>query len=85
MLSLYERAVQALPASDIDHHASDLYLKVTPESERILREWIEENGYQNAARGLVTRFRCPLDGCMWLDIPFQYEPYRESISRSHRV
>lgn len=78
MLSLYERAVAALPASDIDHHESDLYLKATPEAEHILREWISDNGFQNAAKVLIDRFRSSIDGQVWLDVAFQYQPYWET-------
>lgn len=84
MLNLYELAVAALPAEHIDHHASDLYLKATPESKRLLEAWIMDNGYKTlAACGLLSKFYCQLDGCFWYDIAFQYTPYWEACARRH--
>lgn len=81
MLSLYERAVEALPAEHIDHHCTDLYLKATREATALINAWIEENGYQNAALAFVSRFFCELDGCFWYDIAFQYTPGWEALAR----
>lgn len=82
-MTLYEKAVVALPAEHIDHHASDLYLKVTPESKALLQEWIRENGFENAAKGrfLFNTFRSHLDGALWYDIAFQYTPYWDAITQ----
>ena len=81
MLSLYERAVKVLPADHIDHHESDLYLKATPEATALIREWVNDNGFQYAAKTFIDRFFCQIDGCFWYDIAFQYAPYWDSISR----
>ena len=80
MLSLYERAVAALPADHIDGHGTDLYLKVTPEATGLVNAWIEENGYKNAARAFVSRFFCELDHSSWYDIAFQYMPGWEALA-----
>lgn len=37
--TIHAAAVAALPASDIDHHASDLYIKVTPASQQLLNRF----------------------------------------------
>lgn len=76
-MSLYERAIKALPADHIDHHESDLYLKATPEAEAIINEWLADNGFKSLKDStlFVNRFRCNISGCMWFDIAFQYIPY----------
>ena len=66
-MTIYEKAVATLPASDIDHHESDLYLKISKESAAIV------SGYEY--KNLVSVFVSPLDGCAWYDIPFAYIPY----------
>jgi hypothetical protein len=58
---------------ELDHHASDLYAKRTPVSERILR------GYEH--RRNVTTFRSNVDGTVWYDIPFAYMPFWDRVSR----
>lgn len=35
--TIHAAAVAALPASDIDHHASDLYIKVTPSKPAVVK------------------------------------------------
>lgn len=37
--TIHAAAVAALPASDIDHYASDLYIKVTPASQQLLNRF----------------------------------------------
>ena len=34
--TIHAAALEALPACDIDHHASDLYIRVTPASQALL-------------------------------------------------
>lgn len=50
---------------ELDSHESDLYAKVTPESTRI----VEESDHSS------SMFRSEVDGKMWFDLPFAYEPY----------
>lgn len=66
MKDIYAAALRVLPASDIDHHETDLYLKVSEASAALVA------GYD--FRGNVEKFRSPLDGCLWYDIPFAYTP-----------
>ena len=66
MKDIYNAALRALPASDIDHHETDLYLKVSKKSDALVADY--------EYRGNVVHFRSPLDGCLWYDIPFAYTP-----------
>ena len=50
---------------DLDHHESDLYAMVTPESRRI----VEESGHSS------TMFTSEVDGKLWYDLPFAFEPF----------
>jgi len=51
----------------MDHHESDLYLLVTPESAALIAE------YEFKAN--VRVFRSNIDGRQWYDIPFAYLPF----------
>ena len=76
---VYGEAVKRLPPGHIDHHDSDLYIKVTPESRLLVEEYrkkiIEERG---AYADTITTFRSihPDDkDALWYEIPFHYTPY----------
>lgn len=69
---IYAVAVATLPAEDIDHHYSDLYLRATPASDAILRRL--EN------KSLLSRF-CDPDGVVWYDLPFCFTPYWENPTK----
>lgn len=60
------KAVKAanIPAAHIDHHASDLYLKVTPETTQIIN--------QLESKSLLTTFTDNIDNELWYEIPFVY-------------
>lgn len=59
-----------------DHHESDLYAKVTPDSTRIFR----------AFGTRPTVFRSQLDGELWYDAPFAYTPYWVAVQdRASRI
>lgn len=64
--TIYAAAVKALPPQDIDHHGSDLYLKVTPESKALLEQF--------QYRHLVQTFTDNLEHVLWYDLPFCYIP-----------
>lgn len=64
--TIHAAALEALPPADIDHHASDLYLRVTPESTAL----IERFQYSH----MVTRFIDNIDRVPWYDLPFCYCP-----------
>ena len=65
-MTIYEQLVAA--GVPIDNHESDLYAKVTLESEKIVRESRLLN---------VRKFINQIDGTVWYDIPFAYDPFWE--------
>lgn len=65
--NIYAWASEFLPLDNIDHHESDLYLKVTPKSRALVE--------QLTNKSLLTTFKCPLDGCYWYELPFCYIPH----------
>lgn len=69
--SIYEKAKAILPKEDIDHHETDLYLRVSPKST----ELVNSMKYRNS--GMITTFKDNIDGDMWYDLPFCY-PYVDS-------
>lgn len=70
--TIHSAAVAALPASDIDHHASDLYIKVTPASQQLL------NRFQY--RHMVKTFIDNIDHVQWYDLPFCYDPSMKEVT-----
>ena len=71
--TIYAAAVAALPACDIDHHASDLYLKRTPASAALVGR------LDNTA--LLSVFRSQIDGRIWYELPFCFTPFWENPSK----
>lgn len=69
---VYAVAVETLPATDIDHHNSDLYLRRTPATMAIVSRL--EN------KVLLSVFRDP-SGATWYELPFCYTPYWENPSK----
>lgn len=73
--SLYEKALSVLPEKDIDSYESTMYLRKTPESEKLVNEYeFKEN---------VTKFRDNIDHEIWYDIPFSYVPFFDKKRQSH--
>lgn len=75
--SLMERLLEAgYPPEDIDHYYSDLYVYVTPLTTKIIKEWADENGYDNNLLGgiYIQTFRDQITGKPMYDIAFQYIP-----------
>ena len=66
-MAIYQKAVESMQGNEIDHHQSDLYLKVTPVSQELV------NNYE--FKGNVKRFYSRIDKSEWFDIPFAYSPY----------
>lgn len=60
----------------LDHHESDLYAKVCPESRAIVAR------YEH--RRIVRLFRSAIDGDLWYDIPFAYLPWWEARVHRHQ-
>ena len=73
---IYEKAKAILPKEDIDHHASDLYLRVSPKST----ELVNSMKYRNS--GMITTFKDNIDGDMWYELPFCY-PFIESSKKTN--
>ena len=73
MRDIYEKAVAILPPDHIDHHETDLYIKISPESCALVSDY--------EFRNQVETFLSPLDNCLWFDIPFAYSPTWESRNR----
>lgn len=65
--NIYQAMTGAVPPGQIDSHASDLYVKVTPASTAIVSD------YQFKEH--VTKFKDAIDGERWYDIPFAYLPW----------
>ena len=66
MRDIYEKAIEMLSPNDIDHHESDLYLRKTLKSEKLINEYEFIN--------LVSVFRDNIDNELWYEIPFAYTP-----------
>jgi len=64
MASIYEQMKAAGVA--IDNHATDLYVPVNNTTTAILK------GYKY--RSNVVTFVSQIDGALWYDIPFAYDP-----------
>jgi len=65
-MTIYEQLKKA--GFDLSNHESDLYVKVTPESQKII------NGYKY--KNNVTKFHSQIEGeGMYFEIPFAYDPF----------
>lgn len=74
--TLYEQLLDA-GFSEVDDtlhsHESDLYVKSTPESDAIVRGWLDENDYSEGHS--ARKFRSEIDRTPWWDVAFAYDPY----------
>lgn len=70
--ALYNALMDATTPAERDHHCSDLYVKATPETTRIIRQY--------EYRRQIATFRDQTDPqrALWYDIPFAYLPYWEN-------
>lgn len=62
MKELYDKIIKEVPKEYIDHHCSDLYVKVTFQTSKII------NNYENYE--MVSIFKDNIDHEKWYDIPF---------------
>ena len=62
---LYAKAVEQ--KIEMDHHESDLYLKVTKESEALIADYEFKQS--------VKKFKRNGGNAWWFDIPFGYSPF----------
>jgi len=69
MMNIYELAVEKMDAKDIDHHESDLYLRMNTISKNLVQNY--------DFRNLVTTFRDQIDNDPWYEIPFAYPIERD--------
>lgn len=63
---IYAVALTTLPATDIDYHHSDLYLRKTPAATALV------NRLENKV--LLSTFR-DSSGAIWYELPFCFTPY----------
>lgn len=54
-----------------DSHESDLYVLVTPDSSRI----VKASGWSRST------FVSQIDGKLWFDLPFAFEPFWDRVAR----
>lgn len=64
--TVHEIAVLLLPSDHIDHHASDLYIKVTAQSKKIIERL--------QPKSLLSKFIDNIERVYWYDLPFCYNP-----------
>lgn len=69
---IYSAAVMALPARDIDHHNSDLYLRCSPASAALVERL--------STKVLLTTFR-DYNGIQWFELPFCFTPFWENPAK----
>jgi hypothetical protein len=69
------------PKEDIHHHASDLYVYVTPLTTKVLHEWCKANGWKEKMveekSCVFNIFTDQITGRKMYDIAFQYIPWWE--------
>lgn len=77
MKTLYQRLVEVMKPEDIDHHRSDLYVRITKDSKRIIDEYYAEHPELNKTI-FVSIFESNIPSrCLWYDIAFAYDPFWE--------
>lgn len=64
--TVHEIAALLLPPEHIDHHASDLYIKVTPQATDIIKRL--------QPKSLLSKFIDNIERVYWYDLPFCYNP-----------
>lgn len=68
-MGIYEKTVERMKPEDIDHHESDLYLRVDQISKKIVKE---------CPSACVSTFKSAHEedkGVLWYDIAFAYTPF----------
>lgn len=63
MTTLYEACLSA--GLELDNHESDLYIRDTPEAQRLLLVY----------KAKAKPFRDAIDGERWIEVPFAYDPF----------
>ena len=67
MKELYDKIIKEVPPEHIDHHYSDLYIKVTPISTDLIAQY--ENKF------MISKFVDNIEHKLWYEIPFGYCDY----------
>lgn len=79
--SLYQCFLDGgIPPEEIDHHYSDLYVKVSISSKRILEDYQKNSG----VRCFAEVFKANDGSGYWYDIAFAYDPFWEATARKGR-
>lgn len=68
MKTLLQRFIDA--KIEFDHHESDLYVFVTPQTTKIIEEWCKENEYNKSWHCPI--FKDQMTGKKMYDCAFQY-------------
>ena len=71
--SLYAALVAA--GIPIDHHESDLYAQVTPESRAIVAQYRAAFKAEHGRDTMLSTFVSNADGKLWYDVPFMYQTW----------
>ena len=75
MKTIYEQLKEA--GIPLDHHESDLYALLTPESTAIISKW--------SFLSSVTTFKSQVDGKTWYDLPFAFQPFWDKYNAWNRI
>lgn len=67
MRNIYEEALKIIPAEQIDHHETDLYLMVTEQSKKLVKEYDFKGNVETFISAIAPHV-------LWFDIPFAYTP-----------
>lgn len=70
------------PREQMFNHCSDLYVFVTSLTNRVIDEWLKENGWHREP--FITTFRDQITGRPMYSIAFQYMPYWEERAKHER-
>ena len=69
-MELYDELKEA--GAVIDNHKSDLYVKKTDVTDKILSNWTKQTGFKYGA------FRS--EGETWFEVPFMFKPFWDRVS-----
>ena len=67
MRNIYEEALKTIPLEQIDHHETDLYLMVTEQSKKLVKEYDFKFNVETFVSAIAPHV-------LWFDIPFAYSP-----------
>lgn len=74
-MTLYESLKES--GVPIDNHYSDLYFLKTPESVAILKRFPLKHG-------LATMFKSQIDGKIWVEVPFSFDPFWDKVAERNQ-